>query len=101
MDWPEVELYLWTYLCCMWVAFGLYAAGHETWKFREAVGKVLHSSNSGMLAAWAGSQAIGTVPPWPILAIACATSMGWAKKEDIIKAVLKTLSNGNGKHSKP
>ena len=96
MDWPELELYLWTYAACMWVSFGLYARSHDVWRFKEGLGRILHGANSGMLAGWASSEMLGTNPPWPILLVACGTSMGWTKKGDIVKILLKMLSP-NGK----
>jgi hypothetical protein len=95
MDWPDLELYLWTYVACMNASFGLYAHGHDdVWKFKEAFGKVLHGSNVGIMAAWASAHTIGVHPPWPVMAVACGASMGWTKKGLIVDLLTKILING-------
>ena len=98
MTWPEIELYLWTYAACMWMAFGLYAHGHTKWSFKEAFGKIVHGSNSGVLAAWASADFVGVDQPWKVMAIACGVSIGWTQKAVLRDAIIKLIkSNGSGK----
>jgi hypothetical protein len=93
--WNEVELYLWVYAACAWMAFGVYAHGHkQRWSLKEAFGAVIHAANSGILSAWAGVDFVGVNEPWKVMAIACGVSVGWTQKAVIVELLSKLLRNG-------
>ena len=86
-----LELFAWTYAACAWSSFGLYAVSDNDWTFKEAFAKTVHGANTGMICALLGVRFIGFEKPWEVIGLACSTSIGWTKKEDIMGLIRKLI----------
>ena len=90
MDAHEIELMAWCYVACSWTSLGLYAVGDKPWGCRECFGAVIHGANLGMITGFMTFRFIGISAPWKFIGLACATSAGWTRKEDIV-AIIKRI----------
>lgn len=92
-NFSETQLMLATYLSCAWTSFGVYAVSDKPWTCRDALGRIIHGANAGMIMGFISFRFIGLEKPWQFIGLACSTSAGWTSK-DHIKAVLENILKG-------
>lgn len=86
-----LALFGYTYCCCAWCSFGLYAVSDKTWTVAEALAKTIHGANTGIIFALLGVRWIGFDKPWEVIGLAASASIGWTRKEAIFALVEKLL----------
>lgn len=95
MDTPSLhpwQVFAMVYAASAWCSFGLYCVSDQTWSMREGFARTIHGANAGTICALLGVRWIGFDKPWEVIGIACSTSMGWTKKEDIGQLVATILA---------
>ena len=90
-NFSEIELMLYCYAACAWTGFGTYAVSADRWSCREAFGRTIHAANAGMVVGFMSFSFIGLTRPWQFIGVACSTSMGWTRKDDIKNLVSRLL----------